>query len=103
MFGQLFVQTFCLKTCVMSAQSSMILKLPKKWSCDMKVASVSQYFYSIHFYEIWNESCKNRPFSYSENECGSNDISSQFLELSNVHNCDRSPNATKSNLAYKIV
>ena len=28
----------------------------------------------------------NRP--YSENECGSNDISLQFVGFSNVHNCD---------------
>ena len=46
---------------------------------------------------------RNRPFSYSENECGSHDISLQFVEFSNVHNCDRSSNATLSNLAYKIV
>ena len=45
----------------------------------------------------------NRPFSYSENECGSNDISLQFVEFSNVDNCDRSFNATLSNLEYKIV
>ena len=45
----------------------------------------------------------NRPFSSSENECGSNDISLQFVEFSNVHNCDRSSNAILSNLAYKIV
>ena len=45
----------------------------------------------------------NRPFSYSESECGSNDISLQFVEFSNVHNCDRSSNATLSSLAYKIV
>ena len=44
-----------------------------------------------------------RPFSYSENECGSNDISLQFVEFSNVDNCDRSFNATLSNLEYKIV
>ena len=47
--------------------------------------------------------CRRRPFSYSENECGSHDISLQFVEFSNVHNCDRSSNATLSNLAYKIV
>ena len=41
--------------------------------------------------------------SYSENECVSNDISLQFEEFSNVHNCDRSSNATLSNLVYKIV
>ena len=30
---------------------------------------------------------ENRPFSYSENECGSNDISLEFVEFSNdVHN-----------------
>ena len=45
----------------------------------------------------------NRPFSYSENERGSNDISLQFVEVSNVHNCDRSSNATLSNLVYKTV
>ena len=45
----------------------------------------------------------NRPFSYFENECGSNDISLQFAEFSNVHNCDRSCNATLSNLVYKFV
>ena len=46
---------------------------------------------------------KTNIFSYSENECGSNDISLQFVEFSNVHNSDRSSNATLSNLAYKIV
>ena len=45
----------------------------------------------------------HRPFSYSENECVSNDISLQFVEFSNVHNCDRSSKATLSNLVYKIV
>ena len=45
----------------------------------------------------------NRPFSYSENECGSKDISLPFVEFSNVDNCDRSFNATLSNLEYKIV
>ena len=45
----------------------------------------------------------NRPFSYSENECGSNDISLQFVEFSNVNNCDRSSNGTQSSLVYKIV
>ena len=50
-----------------------------------------------------DEKVFNRPFSYSESKCGSNDISLQFVEFSNVHNCDRSSNATLSNLAYKIV
>ena len=45
----------------------------------------------------------NRPFSYSENECGLNDISLQFVEFSNVHNFDRSSNATLSNIVYKIL
>ena len=43
----------------------------------------------------------NRPFSYSENESGLNDVSLHFVEFSNVHNCDPSSNATQSNLAYK--
>ena len=60
------------------------------------------------FKSAWGENSHvideyNRPFSYSQNECGSNDISLQFVEFSNVHNCDRSSNATLSNLAYKIV
>ena len=45
----------------------------------------------------------NRPFSYSENEYSSNDISLQFVEFSNVDNCDRSFNATLSNLENKLV
>ena len=45
----------------------------------------------------------NRPFSYSEKECGSNDISLQFVEFSNVHNCDRSSNAIQWNLVNKTV
>ena len=68
---------------------------------------VRHYKHSIGFKSVIGCcGCKwhyNRPFSYSENECGSNDISLQFEEFSNVHNCDRSSNATRSNLAYKIV
>ena len=47
--------------------------------------------------------CLNRPFSYSKKEVGSNDISSDFVEILNVHNTDRSSNATQSNLMYKNV
>ena len=71
----------------------------------------------VWFEQGWNEvawfeqavniaflSCMaNRPFSYSKKECGSNDISSHFVEFSNVYNNDRSSNATKSNLVYKNV
>ena len=46
---------------------------------------------------------KNRPFSYSEIESQSNDTLLHFVEFSNVHHCDRSSNATRSNLAYKNV
>ena len=45
----------------------------------------------------------HRPFSYSEKEPQSNDVYLHFEEFSNVHNSDRSPNATRSNLAYKNV
>ena len=34
----------------------------------------------------------NRPFSYSENESGSNDISLDLVEFSNVHNCNQNSN-----------
>ena len=51
----------------------------------------------------YGPSHSNRRFSYSENECGSNNILLQFVEFSNVHNCDRSSNAALSNLAYKVV
>ena len=46
---------------------------------------------------------RNRPFSYSKKECGSNDISLHLVEFSNVHNTNRSSNATKSNFVYKNV
>ena len=36
-------------------------------------------------------------------ESESNDILLQFVEFSNVHNSDRSFNATRSNLMYKNV
>ena len=45
----------------------------------------------------------NRPFSYSEKESQSNDTLLHFVESSNVHNCDRGSNATRSNLVYKNV
>ena len=40
---------------------------------------------------------RNRPFSYSEKESQSNDTLLHFVEFSNVHNSDRSSNATRSN------
>ena len=45
----------------------------------------------------------NRPFSYSEKESQSNDTLLHFVEFSNVHNSDRSSNATRSNLVDKKV
>ena len=62
-------------------------------------------FHPVNPNDVWNEirQLDNRPFSYSENECGSNDVLLQFIEFSNVDNCDRSFNATLSNLEYKIV
>ena len=45
----------------------------------------------------------NRPFSYSEKESQSNDTLLRFVEFSNVHNSDRSSNATQSKLVYKNV
>ena len=45
----------------------------------------------------------NRPFSYSEKESQSNDTLLHFVEFSNVHNCDRNSNGTRSNLVYKNV
>ena len=41
---------------------------------------------------------ENRPFSYFEKESQSNDVCLHFEEFSKVHNSDRSPNATPSNL-----
>ena len=45
----------------------------------------------------------NRPFSYSEKESQSNDTLLHSVEFSNVHNSDKSSNATRSNLVYKNV
>ena len=44
----------------------------------------------------------NKPFSYSEKESQSNDTLLHFVEVSNVQNSDRSSNATRSNLVYKM-
>ena len=45
----------------------------------------------------------NRPFRYSGKKSKSDDVMMQFEEFSNVHNSDRTSNATRSNLAYEIV
>ena len=45
----------------------------------------------------------NRSFSYSGKESESNDVVMDFEEFSNVHNSDRTSNATRSNLAYNIL
>ena len=59
---------------------------------------------SCRFFRIIIESLLlNRPFSYSEKESQSNDTLLHFVEFSNVHNSDRSFNATGSNLVYKNV
>ena len=47
-------------------------------------------------------SARNRRFSYSGKESESNDVMMQFEEFSNVHNSDRTSNATQSNIVYKI-
>ena len=52
---------------------------------------------------VVNLKMTNRPFSYSEKESQSNDTLLHFVEFSNVHNSDRSSNATRSNLVYKNV
>ena len=43
----------------------------------------------------------NRRFTFSEKESQSNDTLLHFVEFSNVHNSDRSSNATQSKLVYK--
>ena len=45
----------------------------------------------------------NRPFSYSEKECGSNGISLHFVGFSNVHNCNQSSNTIQLSLVYKSI
>ena len=77
-------QYACLKNCHNIAKATLKLYL---WQVDQRLSHI----------------LRNRPFSYSHNECRSNDISLQFVEFSNVHNCDRKSHATLSNLAYKIV
>ena len=60
-------------------------------------ASFAAWFVSIYsLREIPLLEIINRPFSYSEKESQSNDILLQFVEFSNVHNSDRSSNATRS-------
>ena len=51
----------------------------------------------------WSVECHflNRPFSYSIKESQSNDTLPNSVEFSNMHNSDRSSNATRSSLTYK--
>ena len=71
--------------------------------------TIGQSAYSSHLTAacpqraMGNNGSVNRPFSYSEKKCESNDISSQFVEFSNMHNGDRSSNAIQSNLAHQNV
>ena len=51
-------------------------------------ATVKSYPHQSRDFDCLLEGPSNRPFSYSESVCGSNDISLQFVEFSNVHNCD---------------
>ena len=53
--------------------------------------------------DIRNWLYAHRPFSYSEKESQSNDTLLQFVEVSNVHNTERSSNTTRSNRVYKNV
>ena len=57
-----------------------------------------KFYGNLNFVYGVYQAVRNRPFSCSENERGSNDISLQFVEVSNVHDCDRSSNDTLSNL-----
>ena len=48
-----------------------------------------------HKFKVYKDNrFQNRPFSYSEKESQSNDTLLHFVEFSNVHNSDRSSNAT---------
>ena len=49
------------------------------------------------------QSKEYRLLNLPEKESESNDTLLHFVEFSNVHNCDRSSNATRSNLVYKNV
>ena len=72
----------------------------QKW----KLFSGSSGMFEVADYrETFLKLISHRPFSYSIKEPQSNDTLLHFVELSNVHNCDRSSNATRSNLVYKNV
>ena len=44
----------------------------------------------------------NRPFSFYKKQPASKNVMMHFEEFSNVHNKDRSSNATRSSLVYKL-
>ena len=52
----------------------------------------------IHVSRLCNQFFFHLLEEYSKKK--SNDILTHSVEFSNVHNCDRSSNATQSNLAY---
>ena len=64
----------------------------------IKAVNVDSRRRNLILQTIWT-----RLFSYSEKESQSNDTLLHFVEFSNVHNSDRSSNATRSNLVYKNV
>ena len=63
----------------------------------------NDFYLSLSIDLDWTYCMHNRPFSYSGKESESNDVVMQLEEFSNVHNGDRSSNATRSSLAYEIV
>ena len=65
---------------------------------DLLISLGQHRLIMLHF-----ESGPNRPFSYSEKNLNRTTLLLHFVEFSNVHNGDRSFNATRSNLVYKNV
>ena len=60
-------------------------------------------FVKITYFKLVLMKIFNRPFCFSEKDSQSNDTLLHFVEFSNVHNSDKSSNATRSNLVYKNV
>ena len=73
--------------------------------CKETRASVVTKFASVsnNSHIDFAQSVRDGPSGYSEKEFQPNDTLLHFVEFSNVHNSDRSSNATRSKLVYKNV
>ena len=97
------VSVTCIRfSCLLNCTNDWYVNIDRGKFTVMIFIDLKKDFDTVNHQILLNK-MRNRPFSYSGKESKSNDVMIQFVEFSNVHNSDRTSNATRSNLAYKIV